>query len=198
MSRPSQKIRVQFALRAVDREAYWDGYSRRQLRYGKMASWTPKLLAKPTFWSTQKRAVLQWKKYELERLCGEPIPELEIVRYEMKAVEMGSIPAKVSFEDVVYERIKRSEGADFSQAFQKMAVKCGLDPKRIQEYRFAFKRRGAAKAILEEQLPEAVSHGFVSIVKSEKDLVYARMLLGAQLVEHWEMAPYYDTETPIK
>jgi hypothetical protein len=196
MPKPIQKSKIQFALRAADK-TYWDGRSRRRLRHGAMAAWYPKLSAVPTFWSTQKKAASQWKKYELERLCGEDVPPLHLVQYKLEAVETNEIILQVSFADTVYERIKRAHGLDFSQAFLKVTKECDSKREQIEEYKYAFRRRGATKTIIEEQMPEAISYGFVTIVKSERDWVYARMLLGSQFTEHWEMAPFYDINTPL-
>ncbi len=195
-----RKIRtdsIQFALRAEEGK-FWDGRARRLKRYGMPLPWTVGFSKEPIFWGSAKAAMKQWQKYEMERLCGEPIPQLNLVKYEMTAVEIGQTTPTASFYVTVFERIKRAYNqAEFALVFEKLMTETGGDEEKTREYKYAFRRRGKAKEIIAETFPDAVSYGYFTLVKTESDLVMARMVLGANLVDHYEMAPLYDINMPL-
>ena len=195
-----RKIRtdsIQYALRAEEAK-FWDGRARRLKRYGQPLPWVAGFSKEPIFWGTPKAAMKQWQKYEMERLCGEPIPQLHLVKYEMTAVEIGETTPIASFYVTVFERIKRAYNqSEFALVFEKLIIETDGDEAKTREYKYAFRRRGAVKGLIADSLPGAVSYGYFTLVKSESDLVMARMVLGAQLIDHYEMEPLYDVSIPL-
>lgn len=189
--------KVQYALRAADGK-FWDGRTRRQHSYGKLYAWTPRYSLEPTYWTNLKTALTKLGKYDLERDCGENIPTVELVEFELKAIETRVIDTQVNFVPNVTARIQRTQALDFAMAFQRLCESVKGDVEQIKEYKYALRRtRSKAKDLISEHFPSSFSYGFYTILKTEADIVMARMVLGASLVEHFEMDIFYDFDKPF-
>jgi hypothetical protein len=196
-----RKIRAVFGLRDEETGLFWDGvYPREKTRrtyYGVRRwrpHWTPKFSDAPARHWLEPTALKLWKQYEIERLCGEKIPALGLVRFEMIPLEV-KIEPEITFSELTYQRLKRSSdhGNMYAEAFDKLSNTVGNDVDKIKEYRFVFSRKlvSAGKAILEEQMPDAVSYRTISFVKSENDVLFAKLLLGEHFAGHVQINKFY-------
>lgn len=173
--------------------------------------WTPTFSTKPKLWS-RKKALENLKTYNIERMlsavpysggrkCRPHMPELQLIKFEITQTNMGAEQADIDYDDmfmdIVHERIDRIIGGDCSMAFKKMAAMLEYDKEKIQEYRYAIKRKKSTLAVVNEQMPEAISYGGFTVMKTETDLVFSRMLLADKLVGHYDLLPLYDVNKMV-
>ena len=132
---------------------------------------------------------------------GGRMPELQLIKFEITQTNMGAEQADIDYDDmfmdIVHERIDRIIGGDCSMAFKKMAAMLEYDKEKIQEYRYAIKRKKSTLAVVNEQMPEAISYGGFTVMKTDTDLVFSRMLLADKLVGHYDLLPLYDVNKMV-
>lgn len=214
------KPTVCYGLGSVDGTQFWVGnirapwkppYDRRSadatgFSHWINPSWTPTFSTKPKLWS-RKKALENLKTYNIEKMLsavkysGGRMPELQLIKFEITQTNMGAEQADIDYDDmfmdIVHERIDRIIGGDCSMAFKKMAAMLEYDKEKIQEYRYAIKRKKSTLVIVNEQMPQAISYGGFTVMKTDTDLVFSRMLLADKLVGHYDLLPLYDVNKMV-
>jgi hypothetical protein len=189
--------KTSYALRDPATNMYWGGWIKGDYRHGPLffKDSTPR-------WHGKFGALESWKLYERERLIVENIPSLVLVEFRTKIVETekeigvsGRSP-KVDFKELVLRRIRIFLASDsvlewaFSRFYNDV-----IEVPTIKKYRYVLHRKrgniGVTNNMISEQLPYSRSYGHCTFVKTETELVFAKVLLGDALIEHFDMTKFY-------
>jgi hypothetical protein len=186
---------LRFALRSAD-GLYWNGVCRRYRNVRPESSkWKVRLSQEPTYWAKSATAVKKWHRYEAERLCGNPIPKLCLISVEMMPVERAIAQPEPQLGLIVRERFLQGHGFQAVWAFEHLLRSCGEDLSQAAEYRYLVTRRGG-KTLMDERMRGVVTYGPYTFVKTDTDLVTAKMLLNDMFARYHDIAPYYVIEEP--
>jgi hypothetical protein len=179
-----------YALRVIETGKFWTGNVRSPNRYARsryavasLPRWVPQYQEIPMLWNNIATAKRKWSIHETERQCGIAVPELEIVTFEMKTVETGVQVPDVDPITVRVTRLHRFVGSAVGTAFERL-VDSRIDG---MEFNYAVKRRGKTKDLIDGRLSDSFSFSTVTFIKTEEDLMHAKLLLGSNFATAYDL-----------